>query len=251
LVAVVIATVGVLVLVYGGANPSAPESEDNTERGDGAAVNASSNPTSPVTGDLLTLVASVGYASYQVFYKKYAALPNDPELADTRGSTYSHIPSGDDVESTAESLPVGDLPFGLHPNLLTSTIGLFTMLLFWIPIPILHYLGAETFILPPNFYTAFVISGIAFSGVLFNAGFMVSILPFSSPCVHLIALLQTLLGLWGPIITSVSSLLTIVLVFVSDLMFGFQDTIGVWSLVGSGAIIAAFGMLAYDMFSVQ
>lgn len=49
-------------------------------------------------------------------------------------------------------------------------------------------------------------------------------------------------------ITSVGNLLTIVLVLLSDaLMDGATDTITVWSLVGAGAIIAAFGVLAYDM----
>lgn len=56
--------------------------------------------------------------------------------------------------------------------------------------------------------------------------------------------------MWGPIITSVGNLLTIVLVFFSDVIFGagIQAVTG-WSLVGCGAIIAAFGVLAYDMAS--
>ena len=59
---------------------------------------------------------------------------------------------------------------------------------------------------------------------------------------------QILLGLWGPILTSIGNLLTIVLVFFSDIIFGGAvETITVWSMLGCGAIVSAFGILAYDM----
>ena len=62
------------------------------------------------------------------------------------------------------------------------------------------------------------------------------------------ALLQVLLGVWGPIVTSVGSLLTIVLVFLSDTIFGdASETVTVWSVLGCGSIVVAFGILAYDM----
>ena len=48
--------------------------------------------------------------------------------------------------------------------------------------------------------------------------------------------------------TSVGSLLTIVLVFISDAIFGDAvDTVTIWSTLGCSAIVFAFGMLAYDM----
>jgi len=57
-----------------------------------------------------------------------------------------------------------------------------------------------------------------------------------------------LLGVWGPIVTSVGSLLTIVLVFLSDIIFGGAvETITLWSLGGSGIIVVAFAVLAYDI----
>ena len=50
--------------------------------------------------------------------------------------------------------------------------------------------------------------------------------------------------------TSVGNLLTIVLVFVSDILFGGgAETITLWSLIGSAAIVVAFGVLAWDMAS--
>jgi hypothetical protein len=62
--------------------------------------------------------------------------------------------------------------------------------------------------------------------------------------------MEILLGVWGPVITSVGNLLTIVLVLFSDVLLGgATDIITVWSLIGAGVIVAAFGVLAYDMFS--
>ena len=58
--------------------------------------------------------------------------------------------------------------------------------------------------------------------------------------------------MWGPIVTSVGSLLTIVLVFVSDTIFGDAvDTVTVYSVLGCGAIVVAFGILAYDMMKAR
>ncbi|KZP31378.1 hypothetical protein FIBSPDRAFT_1037818 [Athelia psychrophila] len=218
LMAVLIATTGVMIVVYGGH------------------TNASSDSTplvptagSPITGDILTLTASVIFGAYQVMYHKHVALRTSPKSA--LDDSYDPIP---DEDTVGEDLTVIDRMVppspGLHANLLTSLIGFFTCILLWIPIPLLDYFNIEPFSLPTNAHTYFTIAGIAFAGVLFNAGFMI------------------LLGVWGPVITSVGNLLTIVLVLISDLMLrGSMDTITVWSLVGSGAIVSAFGVLAYDM----
>jgi hypothetical protein len=40
------------------------------------------------------------------------------------------------------------LPLALHANMLTSMIGVMTLCLFWIPIPLLHWVGWEPFELP-------------------------------------------------------------------------------------------------------
>jgi len=225
LVAVSLATLGVVAVVYGGT--TTPTKNATTS----AFV---FKPTAPLLGNLMTLVASFGYGLYQVLYKIYAALPSDPEVI-SEGS-YQEISGEDgirdhDLGSIQEDV-VYPPPFGFHPNLLTSLMGFFTFILLWIPIPFLHYSGAEIFRLPPNFFTVLTISGIALGGVVFNAGFMV------------------LLGIWGPIIVSVGNLLTIVLVLISDCIFGAGiDTLTTWSLLGSGGIVLAFGVLAYDMFT--
>jgi len=224
--AVFLATVGVLAVVYGGATSGGGNSNPEV-----SAVAFSIKPSAPLVGNLLTLIASITYGLYQVLYKKYAALPSDPEelLYDEVPSEEPAIGSIRETPSPSESIT---LPFGLHANLLTSAIGLLTLVVVWIFIPICHYLNLETFALPANLTTCLVIAGISLSGWVVNAGFMI------------------LLGTWGPIVTSVGSLLTIVLIFLTDLIFGAGvATLTMWSLVGCSVIVAAFSVLAYDMFS--
>ena len=58
--------------------------------------------------------------------------------------------------------------------------------------------------------------------------------------------MQILLGVWGPIVTSVGNLLTIVLTLFSDMIFGtVAMTLG--GLVGAGIIVGAFALLVWDM----
>ncbi|KAF8213068.1 hypothetical protein K438DRAFT_1803349 [Mycena galopus ATCC 62051] len=230
--AVSLATVGVLIVVYGGS--TAP-----TNDGSSFIRKRAVGSMKPLVGDLLTLVASVGYAVYQVLYKKYAALPSDPELV-AEAAEYEHLPTSDDSPDVQYEAPddvaldthdaVYPPPFGLHPNLLTSAIGLCTLCVLWVFIPILHHTGVEPFLLPPNLTIIWTIVGISLTGVIFNAGFMV------------------LLGVWGPIITSVGNLLTIVLVFISDVLFGAGvEAVTTGSVVGCSIIVTAFGVLVYDM----
>jgi len=218
LLAVVIATVGTFSVIYGGATSGERPSTD-----DGlTTTDISLKPSAPLLGNLLTLVAAFGSGLYQVLYKIYAALPSDPEVASD--PMYEQIP--DDVEDEA---PAGATyidpteavyppPFGFHPNLLTSLLGFMTLITLWIPIPFLHWSGAEVFRVPPNALTVLSIAGIALSGVVFNAGLMVNVSMSISPpqdC-RFTFFLQILLGVWGPIIVSVGNLLTIVLVLISD-----------------------------------
>lgn len=167
LFAVTVATLGVLVVVYGGTAAISPDLEANP---------SNTHSPAPFVGDVLTLVASLLYGLYQVLYKIYIALPSEPELAATSGD-YSRLPDGVDNSINEESLDTKDIiyppPFGLHPNLITTMIGLCTLLVFWIPIPFLHYFQIEVFRLPPSASTVMAIAGIAVSGVVFNAGSMV------------------------------------------------------------------------------
>ena len=185
--AVLLATVGVMAVIYGGASIQ----EGNNKQPE--ILRIVPTATAPLLGDLLTLIASVGYGLYQVLYKRYLALPPDPEREEPSQSSYVPIPraSFDDADPLSEDPTSGDSqpisntatyppPFGLYPNLLTSLVGIITLLFLWIPLPVLHYVGAEPFHWPTSWYVTLVISGIALSGVIFNAGFMV--IPWFSVC---------------------------------------------------------------------
>ncbi len=243
LASVLLATLGAAVVVYGGNSASAPEETRSSE---------TARPPNPMIGDLLTLAAAIVYGIYQVLYKKYAALPSDPdaELDGLDRTTAYEVITDTDLED-----PIDDRndiayppPFALYANCLTTSIGLCTFFLLWIPIPIMHLTGVEEFHLPTNLTTVFAIAGISLSGVLFNAGLMV--FTFLSCCLlhPNISCAQVLLGMWGPIVTSVGNLLTIVLVFASDAIFGGAiQTVTVWSVFGCGSIVAAFTILALDL----
>jgi drug/metabolite transporter (DMT)-like permease len=173
--AVFLATLGVVAVVYGGSTEGGGKSSEE------ASVEKSATsvikPSAPLVGDLLTLIASIGYGIYQVLYKKYAALPSDPEFLSELH--YDEIPTEDPPVASYNETTTGDsikpsLPFGLYANTLTSVIGLLTFSTVWILIPVFHYLDIERFRLPNDITTCLVIAGIALSGVIFNAGFMAS-----------------------------------------------------------------------------
>ena len=189
--AVFLACVGVLFVVYGGQSASSDQ-----------VLSSSSTPTNPnptrggsapLIGDLLTLLASIGYAAYQVLYKRFVSLPSDPDesisapipphspLSRTRAE-YEPLVTDDDASllsshsSRTHSLAASDgstLPFGLYPNLLTSAIGVVTFISLWPLLVVLHWTGAEKFTLPADGRTWASIAGIALGGVTFNAGYMV------------------------------------------------------------------------------
>jgi drug/metabolite transporter (DMT)-like permease len=171
-----LATLGTSAVVYGSST-----SPTNNKPGDEgvSSTGISLKPTAPLLGNLLTLVASFGYGLYQVLYKIYAALPSDPEAAELLYEQISGEEEEEGLRSSAngtypmDSEMVYPPPFGLYPNLLTSMLGLSTLVVLWLPIPFLHWSGAEPFRLPSNFTTFLAISGIALTGVVFNAGFMV------------------------------------------------------------------------------
>ena len=92
-----------------------------------------------------------------------------------------------------------------------------TMLTLWSMLVIADWTGFEPFALPPNWTTVGWIATGASCGVLFNACFSI------------------LLSLWGPVLASMSCLLTTVLVQLVDLFLGVPFT---WVTLTGCAIIA-------------
>lgn len=164
-----LATLGTFVVVYGGvASSNEPPIHEKP-----SATAPSIKPSAPLLGDILSLIASFACGLYTVLYKMYAALPSNPELMAERlaedEETLALVPS----ESLQPKDTVYPPPFGLHSNLITSFTGFFTFVILWIPLPFLHWSGAEVFRLPPDWRTAVTIGSIALSGMCFNAGYMV------------------------------------------------------------------------------
>lgn len=107
---VVVAIVGVLVVAYG----------DRGEKGgpDGAGSGkAKHEAQNRLLGNIIIGVGSVLYGLYEVLYKKLACPP----------------------EGTSPGRSM------IFANAVGSLIGTFTLLVLWIPLPILHILGLETF----------------------------------------------------------------------------------------------------------
>ncbi|KAF6766055.1 hypothetical protein DFP72DRAFT_865423 [Ephemerocybe angulata] len=173
---------GTIAVVYGGASASEADPKPASASPHDVVTSTTFKPSAPLLGNLLTLIASFGYWSLPI----------------TSDSLYRQL-SEDDAEPEETEMGANE-----HASLSGEEDACL-----------------EPFALPPNMHTALSIFGIAFGGMVFNAGFMV------------------LLGVWGPIITSVGNLLTIVLMLISDIIFGSGlESITLWSLLGSGVIVA-------------
>ncbi|KAI1110291.1 hypothetical protein F5Y14DRAFT_365390 [Nemania sp. NC0429] len=153
---------------------------------------------SRLLGNLIIGVGSVLYGLYEVLYKRYACPP----------------------EGTSAMRGV------LFANTFGSCIGLFTLLVLWIPLPVLHVLGWETFELPTGETALYL-----WISVLMNATFAGSFL--------------VLISLTSPVLSSVAALLTIFIVALADwLLTGEAPTFA--ALTGGAMIVAAFLMLSWS-----
>lgn len=120
---VLVAIAGVLTIAYGDSgrkNKSSGGGIDNDDSGGGMANKEESEARYRTLGNLIIGVGSVLYGLYEVLYKKLACPPEGTSAG--RGIIFANA-------------------FG-------SMIGSFTLLVLWIPIPILHYTGIEPFELP-------------------------------------------------------------------------------------------------------
>lgn len=153
---------------------------------------------SRLLGNLIIGVGSVLYGLYEVLYKRFACPPEGT-------SAYRGV---------------------LFANTFGSCIGLFTLLVLWIPLPILHVLGWETFELPTGETALYL-----WISVLMNATFAGSFL--------------VLISLTSPVLSSVAALLTIFIVALADwLLTG--EALNLAALAGGAMIVAAFLVLSWS-----
>lgn len=149
-------------------------------------------------GNMIIGVGSVLYGLYEVLYKRFACPPEGTSAF--RSVTFANT-------------------FG-------SMIGLFTIFVLWIPIPILHWTGIESFEVPRG-----RAAWLLFWSIVMNMSFAGSFL--------------VLISLTSPVFSSVASLLTIFIVAVSDWMMTGKPLSGA-SMVGGLFIMLAFGLLSWS-----
>ncbi|KAE8449893.1 hypothetical protein EG329_007370 [Mollisiaceae sp. DMI_Dod_QoI] len=195
--AVAIAIIGVLVVAYGDAAPTKHGGKSGGSVGGGPADMEASNR---LAGNLIIGVGSILYGFYEVLYKRLACPPEGTSPG--RGMIFA--------------------------NTVGTLIGCFTLCVLWIPLPILHYSGLETFELPRG-----EAAWLLLISVLANATFSGSFL--------------VLISLTSPVLSSVAALLTIFLVAIVDWLWT-GVPLGPAAIVGGLFIIFAFLMLSWSTY---
>lgn len=197
--AVLVAIVGVLIVAYGDAVP--------TKHGGKSGGSVGGDPTSGdkeakdrVLGNVIIGVGSILYGLYEVLYKKLACPPDNTSPG--RGMIFANT-------------------FG-------SMIGCFTLFVLWIPLPILHLTGLETFELPHG-EAAWMLAISVLANATFSGSFLV------------------LISLTSPVLSSVAALLTIFLVAIVDWAWT-GIPLSAAAISGGLLIIVAFLLLSWSTF---
>ncbi|KAG9046264.1 hypothetical protein FS837_004761 [Tulasnella sp. UAMH 9824] len=242
LLAVSMASVGVVGVAYGGSNQT-QQTTSPPKSGNGP-TNSESLKLA-LLGDAFAFASALVIAIWAVWYDRTIALPEgdrscppSPPPSNTIDGPHAEYQSlrTDDERTplTGETIPTikppYSLPFGLHANFFSWTVGMITLFLFWIPLYFINIMKLGPPVeLPPNSRVWLYAGLISVLTVIYDAGNMV------------------LFYLWGPVLTAVAGLLTIVLVLVGDALFGKgMQTITAGTLLGSTMIVGAFGLLARD-----
>jgi drug/metabolite transporter (DMT)-like permease len=195
--AVIVAIIGVLVVAYGDATPTKHGGKSGGSVGGGPVEKETKDR---VAGNLIIGVGSVLYGLYEVLYKKLACPPEGTSPG--RGMIFANT-------------------FG-------SLIGSFTLLVLWIPLPILHWTGLEKFELPQG-EAAWLLAISVLANATFSGSFLV------------------LISLTSPVLSSVAALLTIFLVAIVDWLWT-GVPLSPAAIIGGLLIIAAFLLLSYSTY---
>ncbi|KAL2193094.1 hypothetical protein P885DRAFT_72436 [Corynascus similis CBS 632.67] len=196
MLAVAVAIVGVLVVAYGDGGSGGSEESSAVVPGESEepVVDAGTR----FAGNLIIGVGSVLYGLYEVLYKRFACPPEGMDA--TKGVIFANT-------------------FG-------SLMGGFTLLVLWIPLPVLHILGWERFEVPTG-ETAWLLFISVIMNMLFSGSFLV------------------LISLTSPVLSSVAALLTIFMVAIVDWFVTGAPLSGA-AIFGGLLIVAAFIMLSWS-----
>ena len=149
-----------------------------------------------LSGNLVIGIGAVLYGLYEVLYKRLACPPST--VSPRRQAAFA--------------------------NVVGSGIGLCTLSILWIILPILHFTGIETFELPRGEILWLLILSVV-TNMLFSGGMLV------------------LMSLTSPVLSSVASLLTIFIVAIVDWLL-FSTPVSLAGIIGGIFIIIAFVMLS-------
>ncbi|KAJ5188348.1 Drug/metabolite transporter [Penicillium cf. griseofulvum] len=189
---VAVATIGVMVVAYGD-RPDKKPSKGGEVSDDHVAQNR-------LLGNIVIGIGSILYGLYEVLYKRFACPPEGTSPG--RGTIFANT-------------------FG-------SLIGVFTLLVLWIPLPFLHWTGWETFEWPTGEAAWMLIISVG-ANATFSGSFLV------------------LISLTSPVLSSVAALLTIFLVALVD-WFRTGDSLSMASIIGGILIMVAFFMLSFSTY---
>lgn len=151
-------------------------------------------------GNLIIAFGAILYGLYEVLYKKYGCPPDQYD-------------------------PNRSIVFA---NAMATGLGLFTLGVMWIPIPILHVLGWETFELPPKSALLALVLSIA-------ANFVYS------------SCLLAMISLTSPVLSSVACLLSIFVVAIVDTHIT-GEPLSSAALVGGVLISIGFAVLSWATY---
>ncbi|KAF2162249.1 hypothetical protein M409DRAFT_69178 [Zasmidium cellare ATCC 36951] len=200
--AVGIAIIGVLVVAYG---DQATAKHGNKSGGGAGGPSApdDSEAANRALGNLVIGVGSILYGFYEVLYKRVACPPDG--CSPVRGMLFANA-------------------FG-------SMIGIFTLLVLWIPLPILHVTGIERFEFPSG-RASWMLAISVLSNATFSGSFLV------------------LISLTSPVLSSVAALLTIFLVALCDQLLPppLYSPLTLAAVAGGVLIIFAFLLLSWATY---
>lgn len=202
IIAVAVAIAGVFVVAYGDSSPAKHGNKSGGGAGGGNAP-PPEEANKRALGNFIIGVGSVLYGFYEVLYKKLACPPDG--CSPGRGMIFANC-------------------FG-------SLIGSFTLLVLWIPLPILHVLGLEKFGLPTG-EAAWMMAISVLANATFSGSFLI------------------LISLTSPVLSSVAALLTIFIVALVDQLLPepLYSPLTPAAIVGGCLIIGAFILLSWATY---
>ncbi|KAL4934131.1 DMT family transporter [Aspergillus undulatus] len=202
------------------------------DRGEGKESNHEGG--SRLLGNLIIGLGSVLYGLYEVLYKRYACPP----------------------EGTSAGRSM------IFANTFGTLIGSFTLLVLWIPLPVLHILGLETFRWPTGEAAWMLMISVVANASEFpqpSRDTWSQRLPLKEPCIssprntrplrsHTFSgSFLVLISLTSPVLSSVAALLTIFLVAIVD-WFRTGQPLSLASIIGGILIMIAFFLLSWSTY---